>query len=71
MKKDEDSCEECKFWNPPGEGDSANAIKFDIGHCHRFPPVATVRHNRRFAYPEVAASDYCGEFKPYETGAKH
>ena len=72
MKTDHqyEACKNCYFWSPPGDGDSANAIKYDIGHCQRFPPAATVRHNRRFAYPETAAVDWCGEYKRYPDNEK-
>lgn len=60
-------CEGCRFWERDGET--------RLGECHRNPPVAIPLmllpdgenyEHALVAWPELMASDWCGEWKPKE-----
>ena len=50
------SCETCAFWIKPKDTDTERRRK-RVGKCRRFPPDNTSGH------PQVAASDWCGEYR--------
>lgn len=60
-------CETCRFWERDGET--------GLGECHRNPPVAIPLmllpggenyEHALAAWPELTATDWCGEWKQKE-----
>lgn len=54
-------CDRCRYWERL-EDDLE-----DIGACHRYPPVIQGERGFNAEFPEVLASDYCGEYSPPDT----
>ena len=74
----EDTCESCKFWRYFGVQDG----EFDIGTCHRYPPLPTPKGtltddatalamwgSGHWSHPTTEHLNWCGEFKAQTVGA--
>ncbi len=61
---DEKLCANCKFFARIAPKDP----ELTDGYCHRYPTLPHVNDDGELAWywPEVAAYDWCGEFKEQE-----